>query len=199
MPLPVIANTVRAAVEGLNSSGAPWANVLHFRFTGTPPVLATNITALDLKIVKLYGGPNYASGLFILSPCKSTVTITQVTYTILDGTSASTVIGHALAGGQVSNAMPGEVATVVSFRTSTRGRSYRGRAFHPPMTTGNYNADGTIAASVLTGYQAQWAAFQADLVTITWEHVVASYLRTLATNVTSYSVDNKADVQRRRK
>jgi len=102
-------------------------------------------------------------------------------------------------------ALPGNVALTVSFRTNSRGRSYRGRNYvaglAEPSVVGN-----TVDTSVITGLQDAYT----DLISLPtsggWEWVVVSRYTNNAPRVTGVAtlissasvVDPYVDSQRRR-
>lgn len=199
MPLPVITATVRAAVRGTCPSGQPWINALHFVLSAGSWD-ATNIGLLHTGLTKLYTGTAYASGVKLLGNAPSTCTVQDVVYTPLDGSSASTVTTLAGSGaGLAADAMPPEVSAVVTFRTTVRGRSRRGRVYLPPYTRGVLASGGILDPTVISALIAEWAGFNADMLTHSIVHSVASYKLGLCTPISSYTMDNKLDVQRRRK
>lgn len=161
---------------------------------------AANIALLHTQLTKLYNGTAYTSGVKLMGNAPSTCTTQDVVYTPLDGSSASTVTTMAGAGaGLAADAMPPEVSAVVTFRTTVRGRSRRGRVYLPPYTRGVLASGGILDPTVITALIAEFVGFNSALVSSSIVHSVASYLLGLATPIATYTVDNKLDVQRRRK
>lgn len=199
MPLPIIPNLVRTAVEGALPSGRPWANVLHFDFVGGGSPSSGNIAALHALIQRLYLGTDYAGGAYLLKYCKTTVTTTQVRYTPLDGSATTTVTAMAGAGLETGASLPSETAMVLTLRSNLRGRSNRGRIYLPVDAAASFNADGSYASARITARIAQTTGFIAALPAVSWVWVIASYLHSTAVDVQSITMDNKADVIRRRK
>jgi hypothetical protein len=201
MPLPVISNVVRAAVRGTCPSGQRWINVLHFHWTGAGSPIA-NIAALHTQVLKLYTGPAYAGGLgagLALNNSSVPQTCDDVTYTPLDGSTASAVVNVGVAATGAVQMQPSEVAMVTTLRSLTRGRSFRGRVYLPPKDTGVITSVGVISPAIITAYLAQWNGFNAAAGAANWTHVIASYKLAIGTAVQSYTMDNKFDVQRGRK
>jgi len=199
MPLPVIANTVRVAVRGTCPSGQRWVNVLHCRTTTTPPT-ALEIGSLDGQVSKLYLGPGFTGGSQLLGSCPAAVTLDDITYTPLDGTSASIVYAKTGVGtGGATDSLPSQSAAGVKFNTGLRGRSKRGRVYLPPFVEGASDLAGRIPAATVNSILAQWDGFRLALPPLNWNHVVASYKLILATSVTTYGVDRNYHVQRRRR
>ena len=200
MPLPVISQVIRAAMRGTCVGGQKWQNVLHFHRTAAGAWSGADIIALDAVLVKLWH-VNYAGGggaLDILQ--NSAQTWDDTVYTPLDGTSASTTINSARAGAAGGASLPPEVSLVATLRTAKRGRSYRGRVYMPPFTQAQTTTLGYASSACLTFVTVQWNGFASDLaVNGPGTLVVASYLHSTSELVTGITVDNKFDVQRRRK
>lgn len=207
MPLPTIANTHRVAIRGTAPSGAPWVNVMHFRWVGAGAAGPTQYDLLHAQLEKLYGGPAYAGGVALLAYAKATCTMDGVTYTALDGISASYSKTSALAGTDPTDALSSQLSVVVSFLTALRGRRYRGRVYLPPYNEIAQDATGRLGTTAPPLIQAQFVGFLAALLAASWDHVVATYGKSpgkpdwapAATSITSYRVDRDFDVQRRRK
>lgn len=200
MPLPIITNTVRAAAIGKCPGGAPCVNILHFQHSGGPPS-PSDITALDTKLLKYLTGPQYTSGLTAgvwNNNANSAFELDEIRYTILDGTSATTVVTHIVPATGTGTRLPDEVAFVLTLRTATRGRRFRGRQYLPPKETSMLTA-GLVSSSTAAPYVAQAAGFLSDLGSISWVWGVASYLTSVITPITQVTMDPYPDVQRRRK
>jgi hypothetical protein len=196
MPLPVIADTMRVAVRGTAPNGHAWANILHFRKSGAITFTAA-IAILDPLLLSHYSTASGAG-----SPWRNwahtTSSLTQFEYTPLDGTSATSVITHVVAGLSGGDPLPASVALVATLRTATRGRSYRGRVYNGPLTE-DFNLLGKPTAALVAALQVQWDRFVNTALPGTGVSlVVASYLANVATNVVSVSVDGRWDTQRRR-
>lgn len=196
MPLPVIADTMRVAVQGVAVNGHAWANILHFRKSGALSYPAA-IAVLDPLLRDQYI-VNSGTGVCWKNCAPTSAHLTQFSYLPLDGTSAATVITHSDAGAINSNDMPSSVALVVTLRTTHRGKSYRGRVYLGPWTEAD-NGAGAPNSTVPTNVATQWTRF----ITVALPGsgvslVVASYHLGLATDVSSVSVDGRWDTQRRR-
>lgn len=207
MPLPLITNVVRVAVSGQTSTGTAWANILHYRKT-TGSIDAAAITALAAEIQKLYQTNASASARHLLTYCKTTTFANQVTFTPLDGTSASTVLSVNWPGTQTDDQLPAETSLVVTWRTALRGRRNRGRTYLPPFTEVNNTATGVIVSTIPAALAEQAIDHIADLTAVNWQLVVASYggpsgtppttWVPYATTVTTATVSQSWDSQRRR-
>ena len=196
MALPVITDTIRVAVQGTASNAHKWANVLHFRKTSA----LTNAAAIAIidPLLLAHYNTSAGGGSSWRSFAPTTTTLDQFVYTPLDGTSASSVITHSLAGQQAGDALPASTALVVTLRTAMRGRSYRGRVYQGPWTEVTNGAGGTPSSTQVAFVAGQWAAFLAALVGTGASLVVASYLHSTAENVIAATVDARWDTQRRR-
>jgi hypothetical protein len=199
MPLPTIANVTRCAIRGTMPSGQRWVNVYHMLFSGSPPPLTADFTALTAKFLRLYTGTAYAGGQKVSQHWPAATTIDDVTYTPLDGVSPSQVQLFGVAGAEAAEALPSEVALCMTLRTALRGRSHRGRIYLGGFTEALNTTGGIVAAADLTGITLQMEGFRADLSTVSWQWVVASYLLSTSSPVISITSNNKWDVQRGRK
>jgi len=196
MPLPLITNTIRAAVQGTTSAGHKWANILHFRKTGALSY-AGAIVVLDPLLLAHYN-VNNGAGVCWKQAASTTEKLVQISYTPLDGATATVVITHADAGTQAPEPLPANVSLVITLRTTTRGRSYRGRVYQNGFNEGSNIAPGIPSAGVVTGVNAQWNNFLTALGGSGVSLVVASYFLATATDVAACTVDSRWDTQRRR-
>jgi hypothetical protein len=220
MALPVIGGVVRAAVVGKTQGGGPWVNVWHFMYAdGASSPGPTEIDAMHALFVRFYSGSPFAGGTPWLTACATSTTTERVDYTVLNGTSLGYTKAFAAAGGGGANTSPASVSPVLTFRTNTRGRRYRGRVYLPPPASGasQIDAQGKLLQSVANVVTANAAGMRTAMAAIQWKHVVASYGKSLhkdpndkydkievtwtpfATEVTAYTMDLVLDVQRRRK
>jgi len=199
MPLPVIANTIRCAVRGHSTSGQPWANVLHFKKT-SGVIDAAAITALDTEVQKLYGGASYGGGgVNMLNNTPASTVVLDVTYTPLDGVSASTTKPSTATGSGATDLLPGETTPIITLKTANRGRRYRGRVYLPAMHEASNDSTGGLAGAVQTAYNAQLSGFITALGAVNWAWAVASYKFALSTSVSSAFMRSYFGSQRRRR
>lgn len=207
MELPVITNVVRTAVSGLGPNGQQWANILHFRRTSGVLDVAS-LPSLRDHIVSLYN-VSYGAGQWqLLFGSPISVTLGQISFTPLDGTSASTVYTVSGAGTQTGDALPAEVAIVLSLRTALRGRRNRGRLYIPCLAEAVCDAVGQPTTNAVSGYAAQANTFRTTITPSGWEWVVASYggpqpngtrrWTPYATAISTVTCDRYFDSQRRR-
>lgn len=100
--------------------------------------------------------------------------------------------------GTGSGSGPNQSALVVSLRTATPGRSYRGRMF-TPFTAGFGGASGQLAATDTNSIATAWAAaFSAMKSSSLGTPVVVSERLAVATTITAVVVNSRPDIQRRR-
>lgn len=196
MPLPIITDTIRTAVEGTASNGHKFASILHFRKTGVL-TFAGAIAILD-PILLSHINTGVAGGQSQRVFAPTTSTIDQFRYTPLDGSSATTIISHPLTGGDTSDPLPSSVALVVTTRTALRGRSHRGRYYQGPWGEAQNGAGGRPLSTTVTQLANQWAGLLTALTGTGVSLVVASYLLSSAQNVTTCTIDQRWDTQRRR-
>lgn len=200
MAMPVIPGVVRATVRGTLPSGTQWANVVHFRYAGgASNPGTTEIDNLHPILTRLWAGTAYASGAAWLTFSKTTVVALDVTYYVLNGTATPYLKAFAAAGSLSTNLEPAEVAHCLTVRTATRGRSFRGRVYLPPVVVPQLDANGNLISSASTSIIAQWTGMQAAAVAAQWSMGVASYLRHVFTDATGVTMDLRPDVIRRRK
>ena len=194
--LPIIADTLRVSVEGLATNNHQWANVLHFRKTGALTFTGA-IAILDPILLGHYQTAN-GGGIQWRQHAATTASLQRFRYLPLDGTSAQTVITHALAGLDTNDPLPASQSLVVTLRTLLRGRSRRGRAYQGPWTE-FWNTAGLPIATAVAGLATQWSfLINTSLPGTGLSLVVASYRLVSAQDVTSVSVNGRWDTQRRR-
>lgn len=212
-PLPTIAGVTRVTFRGSNVAGQQWANVMHFKYTGGAGYGGlTERTQLDAKLIRLYSGTAYSTGVPWLTHCTADTKLIDCTMYPLDGTSGPTTFSHTNPGtAPASTNQAAEVAHVLTLRTGTRGRRYRGRIYLPAVsTTFMTGASGGLLSTANANFLVQARGLLADLPAGGWEWHVASYGHGTDGNVaTSWSpfstliaeltMDAIPDVQRRRK
>jgi hypothetical protein len=196
-PLPVIPNVIRCAVSGSLPSGRQWVNVYHLLKPGGMSV-ATFIATVDPLLVALYSTPHGGTGQTILGACKTTLTLSQIAFLPLDGTSATVTVSHGLTGLDAGDSLPAQTALVVTSQTGLRGRQHRGRVFLPPMVESHNQPDGAVQPSLVSGLQTQFNGYLADATVATVFPVVASYKHVSEALITDYVVRSKWATRRKR-
>jgi hypothetical protein len=196
MPLPVIADTIRTAVEGHCPNGHTWANVMHFRKSGA--LTFAGAEAILDPLLHNHYTVNSGAGSAWLSNAGVGYTMDQIRYTPLDGSTATSVFGHPHSGAVGLDNLPASVALVATLRTGLRGRSHRGRVYQNGWTEGANTPAGAPLAAGVTATLVQWQNFLTALGGSGVSLVVASYKTLVATDVASVTVDTIWDTQRRR-
>jgi hypothetical protein len=188
MPLPVIADCFRVAVD--------WQDV-----SGTSPLSATNVmhilgpgaTALQVLLAL---NSEAVPDMFD-SQCLSTQA-SQFTVLPLDGSSVAAVGNpNALWKGNRSSTPLPSTAALLKLTTAKRGRSYRGRLFLPFVAESR--ADGGLLPAALS-QTAAWVLFSNNLHAYAplLSLAVASYRHATAEAVTNLAVELALATQRRR-
>ena len=184
MPLPVIANTFRVALLWKTGGGLVAVNVIHVRSTTLDP------TGIFLA---LSGTVTQDTWSYVASAAH----VDEVHITPLDGVSATQVFltagGVQWQGSAGGDFIPAS-CSIVSLRTGTRGRSFRGRVYLPFLVEGQQQ-NGVLSAGGLANWQEAWDDMIGDLGATL---VVASYKLRVATAVTSALCEGLAATQRRR-
>lgn len=216
MALPLIQGVVRAAVRGKTLSGAYWVNVHHMEYAlGASTPGTTEIATLDPLLFRLYSGTAFGTGTAWSTKAGSGVTVEQIDYVILDGSSLGSTIPHAatFAGG---TALPPECAAVLTLLTGKRGRRFRGRIYLPQPGVTTTDANGAIVTATRTNMKDQYMGMITQLASVQWRPVVASYghgqhtdpithvvtptsWSPFATPIIDCRMDSLMDVQRARK
>lgn len=200
MPLPIIADCYRVAVRGHNSAGQICVNVLHFSKPGATSE-ASFRTALDANLRNIYlaGGVTGVgtSGWGTFGGGSSYVD--DYTITKLDGVSASLTIPMPINGSASGDNLPPDTALVTTLRSSSRGRSKRGRTYWWGGTEANNGSDGRVLAANLLEFQANWNAVLVAPANTDAILSVASYTLGTFAIVTSCTVQPVFDRQSRRK
>lgn len=150
-PLPNVPNTLKVEVQGTANDSRPWANVLHFVYSGGPPSVAdcnsiasTVFGAWQAHILPLQG---------------TWVTLTQVNVT--DLTSPTSSVGEfsgSSAGTSSAAQIPGNSALLISKPISVRYRGGHPRSYLLAGGEANLNDDGDWNSAFVTagntGYHA---------------------------------------------
>lgn len=194
MPLPVIANVARVAVEGHAANGHQWANIWHLQKPSamTWSTFATDITA---PFSKAYGTGTAPLGWGHYMGTGSGTDDIRVTP--LDGTSATIVVSLSL-GASATAPLPQNVALVLTIRTGTRGRSFRGRIYLANPITQLDDGTGKVSSSDVANILTIWNQLETDLAASSIFIGVASYKLVTWTAMQTLTMDTRFDTQRRR-
>jgi len=196
MPLPVIANTFRAALVSKASNGHIDVNVLHFRKTGALSYPGAIVIA-DPLIYALYNSA-LGGGVAMKQNLHPQWNLLEFRYTPLDGVSATTVIPHPLQGTSADDSLPPSTSLVITEYTALRGRAHRGRMFFPALGESNNDVNGGVVAAQVVSMQTQFSAWLASFAGSGVSQVVASYKNSTAEDVVSLLVRSVWHSQRRR-
>lgn len=187
MVLPVIDGVMRVAVEWTCSDlvGLSAVNVMHF-WTNSE-TQASLLPAMNSNWQTHQG-----------ELMDSDTTVLRATAQELDGVSAS-IVGTLdnWTGSSGSGDNSPAYCAVVRLGTALSGRSHRGRIFLP-FVLESVITNGLFDAPNAAELAAAWADFQTAMQVDGWNQVVASYLLEEQQEVTNYSVDRVAGIQRRR-
>lgn len=119
--------------------------------------------------------------------------------------SITRTVSPAVAGGDSGEPVPGNAASVITFRTANRGRSSRGRNYVSGMTVNSVENVNSITAVLAAGLIAAYEALSTIETGNSCQHVVASFehakmprTTALLQEVLSYTMDTNVDSQRRR-
>ena len=198
-------------MHGTLTNGKPWANVLGLSFQGGAAVPSdSDIAAADAIFANIWYGTTYTGGQYWMRYCASTVQTLGTTWYRLDGTTPPLTFNHASTGQSVgTQELPGQTAFVLTVRTLKRGRQNRGRVYLPAPTTSATDGQGNLVQAEATAVLAQMSAVQNALNGVGVQIGVlslgpykAGQVPTPAPHFTaasSFTMDLKADVQRRRK
>lgn len=188
MPLPIITDVFRCAVEQHNSvTNTSAYSIIHIiDGSQTASQIGTHVNAA-------FHATNFWDNM------ANTTHLVGTNVTPLDGVGTSVFVpagSNTAAGSATGDPIPAVCQTVTLY-TDKRGRSYRGRIYMPfvaesKLTAGIIDPTGTATA------QADATAFMTTLASTTGGIVVASYLLSTSELVTSVLVRGKASTQRRR-
>lgn len=101
-------------------------------------------------------------------------------------------------GVAVGNAMPGDVALVVSLRTATANRSGRGRFYLPQPAASQVQANGRVLQDLVADVNDSLSAAYASYVTGLDRPVIYSRKDRQVRNIVSWDIGDLYDTQRRR-
>lgn len=195
IPIP---NTARVSIE-FNWGGVTVVITLFFN-------KASSWTATQLE--DLAGEINLWAASELLPILSSDIELIQTNATDQasdSGASIDVPASGTPAGGVAQPTTAQNVAAVVTHRTASRGRSFRGRTYVPGLPITAMSTVGTFSATTMTNLLAAFAALS-DVETATGStHVVASRftgnaprVTGVTTPITSYTMDSNSDSQRRR-
>lgn len=187
MPLPIIADTYRVALNWTESSVHTAVNVMHILRSGSSASVIA--ASLDTNATAAMWG------------CiSSTALVTSLVVTPLDGSTASytlTTSGAKWTGGATTTDPILQVAALVKLQSTFRGRSRRGRLFLPFV--GESKSGGGIIDPTTRGtMQTAWNTWLAAMIAAGSQPVIASYLHATQVPVATATVELATGTQRRR-
>lgn len=185
MPLPVIADTYRVALNWTGPSGTHAVNVIHLLKSGT--TAASIASTMDANVTTNMWNNVSASA-----------QVTSLQVTPLDGSSATYVLnttGAKWTGPNVGTDFAPAVANVISLRSNFRGRSKRGRVYMPYQAEAGMSngVNGNTALS-----QTAWNNWLAAMIAAGAQPVIASYKLASQVPITAIIVESVLGTQRRR-
>lgn len=194
MPLPVIEDVYRCAIDWSNVDGRTATNVLHVDAPGA------NEAAVAAQLANSFTADMW-------NTVGGTGLIQQLTVTKLDGTPDGRFYGRqalidmgatelTLAGGGSEAYIP-QASALIKETTGATGRSGRGRVFLPWLGE-TESVNGAIAPNTRDAATAAWVAFANDLVAETMALVIASYTHSTASQVLALFCESYSATQRRR-
>jgi hypothetical protein len=187
MPLPVIANTYRVALDYTDSAtGQSATNVIHVRQASTDAIAIAGVVDAAAAINVMYQAP-------------ATASLEQIKCTPLDGSGSTHTripTNAHWVGGSSGDFIPG-ASVVVSYGTDLRGRSHRGRIYLP-FVCESLQGDGSISSGTATIIREAWEATSGAIIAAGAAQVIASYKLASAADITSWLVLTGLGTQRRR-
>jgi hypothetical protein len=189
MPLPVIADTYRVALNWTNTQDTTHAtNVIHIKKSGSSP--AAIITQLEAAAT--------ADLWKMVSPGAS---VDNIVVTPLDGSSISVFHSTGKPAKWTGNGAAGDwipqVSSLIKLTTSKRGRSYRGRIFLP------FTSEGTVAYGIFNSTYVgvcttAWTTWLTAMTAAGFTPCVASYLHSTEETIVAIACEGTSATQRRR-
>lgn len=182
MPLPTISGIMRVSLNWQTAHGIAPVNVLHFG--------AVSGDETDLR-----DAFEAAWDDGMIGDVQQDWTITTITVTKLDGSSAGVILPTAAHGSLSGGDFINQACAVVSLYTGQRGSRGRGRVYLGPIAEsvlvgGRLNSRATISGS--------WEAFRVAMAAADFPLVVASYVHADAHPVSHINCSVVAGTQRRR-
>lgn len=192
MPAAAVINTVKLVIAGTCDNQAV-VNVLHYRYTGSPPsaaALNTFITAwLTNHATQWYNchGNNYALN-----------SLTATDLNTLSGFQATqNVAGPGNTGSITGFAIPNNVALALSWRTGITGRRHRGRSYIGGLTS-NAIAGDLASPAFASALSTLGTSLVATLESGIFDLAIASLVDHVSVAVTGFVIDTILDSMRRR-
>lgn len=125
--LPPVPNVVRVRISGL-LVGQPWANVMHIRYTGSPPQSA-DLNGLNTTVANAYN-TEFCQLMTVQAVVRN---VDSWDLTSPAGASASAAVNFL--GTRAGPSFTNDVATCISWKVNYRWRGGHGRTYLPGPTT----------------------------------------------------------------
>lgn len=159
--LPPVPNVVRATVSG-TSSELNWANVMHWRYTGSPP----NSASVNDFAAALLGG--YNGNMAPIMADDTTITGCVVTDLSSDTSNVGTAEG-ATAGTLGSEILPANSAALVTYPITVRYRGGHPRQYLFVGTANELQDQSTWTTDFVNDVTDAWAAVQATVTDVSFD------------------------------
>jgi hypothetical protein len=197
MPLAPITDVTQVTVSGALAGGENWANVLNFRRMSGQAFDGPHAEALGSAIRSAYAS---------LAPFwPSTTVLQQFTFRNLAIPGSSPIITTTVplpGSGTPADALPNDIAHVVTLHSGEGGRRGRGRIFVPAFTKAAINSTAGGGPQLVAGALSALEDFGSALGTYSnppdTRLVVVSRVDNLSRLVIGGYVDSKCDTMRRR-
>lgn len=183
-------DVLRLSIEGTWNGATKMVNVFHYR-----PAVG-NLTPSPDQLCELWDAQLTTGYLALLNQA---FVLEKLVCVPAVGNGAGAELAINRNGSNANNSMAAQVAAIISWRTTKRGRSYRGRTYLPPC------GEDVINGNFLSAYQdlvRDWAELAMTIETVGFSHyhlVIASYTLQDKTDVVSASVPVYPGTQRRRR
>jgi hypothetical protein len=186
-------------IGGLNGTALPWS--INLQFGATANLDSAALLAVANLVMSDINASTPAKAGFMTARRITAVRLAMHNPDTGPETSAATSSATAVAGTVTGTPPPPQVAVVVTLRTATPGRSFRGRVYMPAQVIAQ---DGVVAGAQMTALNAalqaivdaieiRCAAAGSNLAWYVW-----SPTRGAGAAITQVSVGSQCDTQRRR-
>ena len=199
MPFIPVPNTIQAELT-YNFSGQVVQNVLHYNKPA--PLAAGDMDDVGAELVSWFDTTLKAN-------MPATITLFEVKLTDLTTAQGEVInyqTGLPIQGTDVATALPNNCALVITKRTAKRGRSFRGRIYHPALPRDQVT-DNVVAAGLVTTLTSAYGLITSipilsggsvSLVVVSRIQNGVPLVEGEVTQVTALTSDGIVDTQRRR-
>ena len=178
-PLPPAANVLKVVVSGLTDADRPWANVLHWKWSGAAPTEAS---------LNAFCGDVASNWNSFLIPIQNEA-VTQTAVTAVDLTSDTGASGAYEAintGALTGDQLPGGIAVLAQYSVGLRYRGGHPRQYLQAGQQGDLNDQSTWTSDFVASCGTAWGDFLTNTSGLTIEgmtigaQVIVSYYTALA-------------------